>query len=152
MGTQLSPHFTLEEMTISREGGRLGLDNSLPEPLQDNIKLLANRMENVRSVLGDRPIMVLSGYRSPAVNRAVRGSINSAHMRALACDFICPRFGTPYEVAHELIAKLEYDQIIWEYTWVHIGFDAGMRRQVLTKLPGKKYMVGLVSPKKQEIV
>lgn len=152
MARVLSPHFTLEEFIASETAGRLGLDNEPSKEIIEALKFTANRMENVRSVLGDRPITVRSGYRSPAVNVAVGGSETSAHMRGLACDFICPRFGTPYEVAHKLIGALEFDQLIWEFTWVHIGFDTEMRREVLTKFPDKPIMSGLHSPPKKEIV
>jgi hypothetical protein len=53
----------------------------------------------------------------------------------LACDFVCPDFGTPYEVA-EAIARvgIEFDQLIREYGWVHLGLSEGEpRRQTLTK-------------------
>ena len=47
-------------------------------------------MEKIRSLLDNQPIVVHSGYRAPAVNRAVGGVATSAHCLGLACDFVCP--------------------------------------------------------------
>jgi uncharacterized protein YcbK (DUF882 family) len=63
-----------------------------------NLKRMAAVMEMVRTILG-KPIHVDSGYRSPFVNASVGGVSTSAHCRGLACDFVCPAFGTPAEVA-----------------------------------------------------
>lgn len=131
---RLSPHFTLAEMTVSATGARLGLSN-LPGPRElATLTRTAERMEEVRTLLGNRPILVSSGYRSPAVNRAVGGSGSSAHMSGHAVDFICPAFGTPAEVAAYLAQHLTaFDQIIEEFgDWVHIGFGPGQRCQLLT--------------------
>lgn len=129
---RLSDNFTLAEMTHT--GQRL--DNTPPPKVLAQLYLTADRMERVRSILGDNAIRVTSGYRSPAVNRAVGGSPNSAHMTGHAVDFVCPGFGTIPEVVAALVkAKAElgpFDQIIEEFgSWVHIGFGPGARRQVL---------------------
>ena len=105
-------------------------------------------MEHVRTLLGDRPISVLSGYRSPEVNKAVGGSPTSAHRTGHAVDFICPSFGTPAQVAAFLAKNLkDFDQIIEEFDqWVHIGFGPGKRKQLLTarKVGGRtKYLPGI---------
>jgi zinc D-Ala-D-Ala carboxypeptidase len=133
----LTPHFTLEEMTFSDAGSRLGIDNT-PEPIAlANLELVAACMEKVRALLGSKPIVVHSGYRAPAVNKAVGGVATSAHCLGLACDFVCPEFGTPYEIATTIEASdLDYDQLILEYGWVHVGLareGALCRREALTK-------------------
>lgn len=150
----LSPHFSLEELTVSQEAVRMGLDNT-PDPMQvNNLREVATTLEQVRHVLGDRPIVVSSGFRSPQVNHLVGGSDNSAHLDGLAADFICPAFGTPIEVARAIVAAgIEFDQLIFEGTWVHLGLAGGAlprpRRQVLTAFfsPGRKttYLSGLVT-------
>ena len=114
----------------------------------DTLILTADRMEKVRALLGDKPITVLSGYRSPAVNKAVGGSKTSAHMTGHAVDFICPRFGTPAQVAAHLAKHLTgFDQIIEEFgEWVHVGFGPGKRRELLTarKVGGRtRYTPGI---------
>jgi len=94
-------------------------------------------METIRTLLGGRPIIVHSGYRSSQVNKAVGGAATSAHCFGLACDFVCPEFGTPYDVALAILkSDIEYDQLILEYGWVHVGLaQRGIvfRRESLTK-------------------
>lgn len=130
----LSQNFTLAEMTASNTAARKGIINVAPPPIVDQLILTADRMEKVRALLGDRPIRVLSGYRSPAVNRAVGGSRSSAHMTGHAVDFVCPDFGTPAQVAAHLARHLKgFDQIIEEFgSWIHVGFGPGIRAQLLT--------------------
>lgn len=131
---RLSDHFSLAELTVSATAARRGISNVPPPLVIDTLILTADRMEKVRALLGDKPIIVLSGYRSPAVNAAVGGSKSSAHMTGHAVDFICPRFGTPAQVAAHLAKHLTgFDQLIEEFgDWVHVGFGPGRRGQKLT--------------------
>lgn len=132
----MSPHFSLAELVASETAARRGIDNT-PGPVElDNLVLLASRLEEVRMLLGNRPIIVSSGYRSPALNEAVGGAKNSFHMRGLAADFIAPRFGTPAEAVAKIAAStIDFDQCILEYgRWVHFAIAAEGRkgrRQVL---------------------
>lgn len=134
---KISEHFTLEELHFSVAAARLGLDNTPTPIVITNLGLMAAAMERIRTLLGDRPIVVHSGYRSVEVNQAVGGVATSAHCQGLACDFVCPTFGTPAEVALVILkSDLEYDQLILEYGWVHIGLpQTGMlsRREALTR-------------------
>jgi hypothetical protein len=132
--TQLSEHFSLEEMTVSQVAARRDIDNT-PGPAElANLRRLALTMEQVRTLLGEF-IHVTSGYRSKLVNTSVGGVSSSAHCKGLACDFVCPTFGTPTEVALAILkSDIEYDQLILEYGWVHLGLSEGEpRRQTLTK-------------------
>ncbi|WP_298161150.1 D-Ala-D-Ala carboxypeptidase family metallohydrolase [Brevundimonas sp.] len=149
MTRRLSDHFTLAEMTASNTAARKGLSNVPPPEIVDQLILTANRMEKVRDLLGGKPIRVLSGYRSDAVNRAVGGSRTSAHRTGHAVDFVCPEFGTVAEVAAHLAQHLTgYDQIIEEFgQWIHVGFGPGTRGQKLTarKVGGRtRYTKGIV--------
>lgn len=134
MTTRLSPHFTLEEALVSQTADREGIDNTpTPEHLE-NLRKSAAEMEKVRTLLGDVPILVSSGYRSDALNKAVGGSKSSAHRKGLAWDFIAPSYGSNYEVAVAIQeSDLSFDQLILEYGWIHISFDTPPRREVLTK-------------------
>lgn len=150
MTQRLSAHFTLAEMTFSATAARKGIANVAPPEIVDQLILTADRMEKVRALLGNKPIRVLSGYRSPAVNKAVGGSVTSAHRTGHAVDFVCPEFGTPAQVAAHLAQHLtHYDQIIEEFgSWVHIGFGPGRRLQKLTarKVRGRTvYSQGIAS-------
>ncbi len=134
---KISDHFTLEELSFSEAAVRLGLDNTSTPNVITNLGLVAAVMETIRTLLGDRPIVVHSGYRAPEVNEAVGGVATSAHCFGLACDFACPEFGTIYEVALAILkSDLAYDQLILEYGWVHVGLaQEGLlsRREALTK-------------------
>ena len=145
----LTEHFALEEFTVSNTGERLGIDNT-PESLRIRANLVrtAELMERIRELLG-RPVIITSGYRCPALNKAVGGAVSSAHMEGLAADFIAPAYGTPYEVCRALAQNLTefgIDQLIFEHTWTHVGLrDGEPRKQVLTLMPGAGYASGIVA-------
>jgi len=144
----ISEHFTLEELTFSEAAARLGLDNTPIPIVITNLGRVAAVMERIRTLLGNRPIVVHSGYRSVEVNRAVGGVVTSAHCHGLACDFVCSAFGRPAEVALAILkSDLEYDQLILEYGWVHVGLaQEGLlsRWEALTKRsPGAAYESGI---------
>ena len=129
----LTTHFTLEEMVHSETAVRLGIDNEPDSDVISNLRTLCVYLERVRDLLG-YPITISSGYRSLALNSALKGSPTSAHCRGLAADFICPRFGEPKDCA-KMIAEstVKFDQLIYEGTWVHFGIASdGMRGQILT--------------------
>jgi zinc D-Ala-D-Ala carboxypeptidase len=144
--TQLSPHFSLAEMTTTSTG----IPNIPTGQLLKNLTYTAQQMELVRSIL-KTSIAINSGYRCDAVNRAVGGVTTSAHSFGFACDFVSPDFGTPYEICAALIkAGMKFDQLIHEKRrWVHIGFGVrsgvGHRQQVLTLPPqSTTYHLGLI--------
>ncbi len=130
---QLSPHFSLDELTRSETGARKGLDNTCPSVLIPTLKLTAEHMEQVRGILGNVPITVFSGYRSPAVNRAVGGAKSSAHSLAFAVDFKTAGLSIARTIDLIRHSPLKFDQLIDEFnSWVHISFDPRLRRQVLS--------------------
>jgi zinc D-Ala-D-Ala carboxypeptidase len=141
--TQLTEHFTLEEFTDSQTAARKGINNVPPANSQErkNIQRTAETMEKVRTILGDKPILISSGYRSPQVNAAVGGSKSSAHMSGLAVDFSCPGFGTPLQICKKLhphMKELGIDQLIHEYdTWVHLGLTGGAPRHMALTIDNK---------------
>jgi zinc D-Ala-D-Ala carboxypeptidase len=145
---QISEHFTLEEMSFSEAAARLGLDNTPGPAIIVNLTRTAATMEIIRALLRAMSINVHSGYRSPQVNRAVGGAATSAHCRGLACDFVCPAFGAPLEIARAILSSaIEFDQLILEYGWVHVGLAQGgalSRREALTKRSaGAAYEYGI---------
>lgn len=144
--TYLSPHFTLEELTFSQTATRLGIDNTPPEWIIENLRRLANQLEKVRSLCGNRPVFVTSGYRSPELNKAVGGSKYSQHMDGYAADIVIPGL-TPYEVCTKIRdSNIDFDQLIHEFgRWTHFSFkDAKSNRKVVLTIcsPGK-YMNGI---------
>jgi zinc D-Ala-D-Ala carboxypeptidase len=146
--TQLTPHFSLEEMTDSQTAARKGIPNVPPvgSPERANLQRTAETMEEVRKLLGDKPILISSGYRSPAVNKAVGGSSSSAHMHGLACDFSCPGFGSPLAICKALephMKTLAIDQLIHEFnTWVHLGLRSTPPRHMALTIDNKGTRTG----------
>lgn len=129
----LSPHFTLEELTITdhRE-----FDNIPNDSEKNNLKRLAELLEQVKTVLGGKPIMVNSAFRSKQVNDAVGSKDTSQHRIGCAADIRIPGM-TPDEVVRAVIASgIGYDQIIREFDrWTHISVPSSVngtpRRQAL---------------------
>ena len=132
---QLTPHFWLAEVVTSQEAARRNIDNSVPQTLMSNVLRTAQGMEDIRKLLGS-PIFVSSWYRSKLLNSLIGGAVNSQHTKGQAVDFVCPGYGTPFEVAKAIRDSLiPFDQLIYEYSWVHVSFVSGSpRRQVLTKV------------------
>jgi len=159
--TQLSPHFSLNEMIRSDTGTRLGIDNTpTDEHLKNLVLVCENVLEPVRKVFGR--VRVNSGYRSLALNMAINpmtSTINklSKHCTGQAVDFEVD--GIPNaQIAAWCVANLpDFDQIILEfYTpgepnsgWVHGGYVVGkQRKEVFTAVRenGKTvYKVGLIA-------
>ena len=148
MSTQLSPHFSLAELTVTGTG----LDNTPDAEMESRLSTLAIFLEKVRVILGNNPVLIDSAFRSPAVNAAVGGVSNSAHAIAYAADIRCPGFGSPWEIAKALdeaedTGKIDFDQLIYEQEWVHISRDPQLRAQRLTHVPADgSYLDGLVGP------
>lgn len=124
----LTPHFTLEELTIT---DHRTLDNTPNETELANLKRLAEFLETVKTVLGGKPIMVNSAFRSKAVNDAVGSKDTSQHRIGCAADIRVPGL-TPDEVVKAIIASgIGYDQVIREFDrWTHISIpNAGTPRK-----------------------
>jgi len=130
---QLSDHFTLEELTHTdhRE-----FDNTPNEAELENIKRLAAFLEEVKFILGGKPVMVNSAFRSKLVNDAVGSKDTSQHRVGCAADLRIPSM-TPDEVVKAIIAsKIGYDQVIREFDrWTHVSIpnekNSTPRRQAL---------------------
>lgn len=130
----LTTHFTLDEFTISEMGARVGIDNTPSAEIRRNLRATAVCLEDIRHYLRDIPLLISSGYRCPDLNKLVGGAADSAHLAGCAADFISPRFGTPLEICkfiHAGIASFPIDQLIWEFSWVHIAFTGTPRHQLL---------------------
>ena len=131
--TVLTKNFTLEELTITEHRE---FDNEPNESERANLVRLAIFLEQVKELLGGKPIMVNSGFRSKAVNDAVGSRDSSQHRVGAACDFRVPGM-VPDEVVKSVIASdLQFDQVIREFDrWTHISVpshpDDKPRRQAL---------------------
>jgi len=115
----MTPHFTLEELTHT---DHRTLDNTPNEIELANIQRLAEFLEELKTLLGGKPIMVNSAFRSKAVNDAVGSKDTSQHRIGCAADIRVPGM-TPDQVVRAIIASdLGFDQVIREFDrWTHIS-------------------------------
>ena len=146
---RLSDHFELSEFTHSQTAARLGIDNTPPPAILEELRRTAARMEKVRSMLGV-PIIISSGYRCEALEKEIcrsaferwcaRSNVpandrswsqylsRKAHPQGRAVDFCAPRFGSPLKICEKLAKhaqELQFDQLIHEFrSWAHIGWPA----------------------------
>ena len=132
----LTPSFTLDELTASESAERNGWDNTPNDAELENLKRLADFLEQVKVVLGGKPIMINSAFRSKKVNAAVGSKDTSQHRIGCAADIRVPGM-TPDEVVRKVIASgIGYDQVIREFDrWTHISVpnsvDTSPRKQAL---------------------
>lgn len=147
----LSPNFTLAEMVRSGTALRRGIDNTpLPIVVKNLERLCRNVLEPVRAHYG-RPVIVTSGYRSPALNSAIGGSGTSQHSQGEAADFTVVG-ARNIEVCRWISANLEFDQVIYEFGeegWVHCSWSkTRLRNMELTarRVSGKTVYVAGIEP------
>jgi zinc D-Ala-D-Ala carboxypeptidase len=138
----LSPNFTLRELTDSATAVARGWENVPPPEVMDALRATAAGLEAVRSLLTTIvghpvPVIVTSGYRSLRLNRAIGSRDTSQHVLGEAADFRAPQFGTPAQIVTTIArSSIAFDQVISESTrsgarWVHISFGPRNRRAVL---------------------
>jgi uncharacterized protein YcbK (DUF882 family) len=119
---KLSENFSLEELTNSETAARNNWDNTPNATELANLVRLAAFLEEVKTVLGGKPVMINSAFRSKIVNDAVGSKDTSQHRIGCAADIRVPSM-TPDEVVKAVIASgIKYDQIIREFDrWTHIS-------------------------------
>ena len=152
----LSPNFSLHELTKSETALRMGFDNTPGEVETENLRLLCEKvLQPVRDHFG-KGVKVNSGFRSPESNAAVGGSKSSDHCLGRAADIEIPGVANA-DLAQWIMDNLDYTQLILEfYTpgipdsgWVHVSYDPdNLKKQELTatKVAGKtQYLPGLVA-------
>jgi len=122
MTTPLSANFTLEELTRSEAADRNGWENTPNEQEAANLKRLAGLLQQVKTAVGGKAVMINSGFRSKQVNDSVGSKDSSQHRIGCAADIRVPGM-RPREVVEACIAaKVPFDQIILEFdSWTHIS-------------------------------
>ena len=146
----LSPNFTVAELTRSQTAVRRGIDNSPPPAVVLALRTLCREvLEPLRARVGG-PLVINSGYRSALLNRAIGGAATSQHVLGEAVDIERPGITNMALAQAVLAAGIPFDQLILEAWnpaavgsgWVHVSYRAGrLRRQVLTARVGKGGMV-----------
>lgn len=140
----MSKYFSYEEFERSETAKKLGIDNTIPNnAIKSNIDYLCNYLlDKLRSIY-NRPIYINSGYRSVALNIAVKGSTNSAHTTGLAAD-IDTRCGENRRLADIVVMnRLPFRQMILYSSlenpkWIHLGISRIENcGQIMLKKDGK---------------
>ncbi len=141
----ISKYFTLDDLTRSATAKRLGLSNTPTPQHEASLKILA---ENVLDKVYDhfkRNVNITSGYRSDALNKAVKGSLTSQHSKGEAADLTGIGKVKNSDIFNFIKDNVDFDQLIWEFgsstepDWVHVSYKVLNRRQILkaTKQGGK---------------
>ena len=145
-GSRLTPHFSLRELTKTKTG----IENVPNEAQVENLKRLCRWLERLRRRWNERyadignggmeePLIINSGYRSPAVNKAVGGAPTSNHLTGCAVDIRCTGQEQALRYASILLDisdlnKEDYDELLIEQKrnviWIHFAVrPSGNRRK-----------------------
>ena len=138
---RLSGHFSLRELTKTRTG----IENVPNEAQVENLKRVCRWLEQLRRRWnnlygeGDDPIIINSGFRSAAVNKAVGGVPMSNHLTGCAVDIRCVGIEQALRYAAILldISDLnneDFDELLIEQkahvVWIHFAVKpTGNRRR-----------------------
>lgn len=134
---KLSLHLSMAEMIRSDTAKRKGISNTPKPEHLDNMILLAKRIfEPIRNHF-KTAIFISSGYRSEALNKAIKGSRSSQHSKGQAMDIDMDGSGTisNRDVFYYIKENIEFDQLIWEFgdnynpDWVHVSYAEGKNRK-----------------------
>lgn len=133
----LSKNFSIQEFTSSNTARSKHIDNT---PSDDIIYRLSYGVTHVLQPLRDflgKPIKVSSGYRSPALNKAVSGSFKSQHLTGNAADIVLLS-NADYDKAIDFLSHNGFvDQLINEYKgksrWLHVSWSLNPRHQYFTQ-------------------
>ena len=125
---QFTKNFSYDELIASATAKRLGLDNTpTPEEKEKLRQLAEDILQPIRDAWKS-PIVVTSGYRSEAVNKAVGGVSNSQHQFGEAADIKVggkDRNRKLFNFIYKLISKgdIKVGQLIdeYSYSWIHIS-------------------------------
>jgi hypothetical protein len=129
----LSPHFSLEELTVTQHRE---FDNTPNSTEINNLKRVAELLEQVKTLLDGKPIIVDSAFRCKQVNDAVGSKDTSQHRVGCAADIKVPGL-TPDQVVKAIKnSEIEFDQLIREFdSWTHVSVtnepSGKPRKQVL---------------------
>ena len=136
----MTEHFKLEEFIRSSTAQQLGIDNTPSEEVILNLRNLCEKvLEPLRQWYG-KPISISSGYRCPALNRAVGGVTKSQHLRGEAADIRLPSIAIGRKMLEYIVFHLPYDQVIWEHNtdglyWIHVSLKRDPRKNRLHYIP-----------------
>ena len=126
-------YITVNEMLHSQTAEKLNIKNVPNDPIViENLEHTIEQLDELRRLYG-HPIFITSGYRCPALNKAVGGKPNSQHVKGQAADLKWDP-----ELLQFIIDNYHYDQLIEETSkrtkWIHISFNKEKERMQYIKL------------------
>lgn len=132
----MGKYFSIAELTNSSTAIKKKIDNTPTKEIENNLnQLIDNILDPLREAWG-QPIIVSSGYRCDALNKAVGGASSSQHRLGQAADIHTKSNSKEdnkklFDLIKQL--KLPFDQLINEYNydWVHVSYSPRNRRQIL---------------------
>lgn len=134
----ISKFFSIDDLTRSATAKRLGIENRATPLHQAALTALAINVLDKLYEHFSRNINITSGYRSEALNKAIKGSsLTSQHCRGEAADITGVGPVKNSDLFHFIKDNLEFDQLIWEHgnafepDWVHVSFKMPNRKQIL---------------------
>ena len=130
---QLTPHFTLEEFIRSATADKLGINNTAPEFVIDNLRALCRNVLEPARIRFGAPIIISSGFRCHLLNKAVRGKQTSQHLFGEAAD-LQVKGKSNLRKLYDVLDNLSHDQLLYESNgktqWIHVSFrQVGNRNQ-----------------------
>ena len=129
---KLGRHFTLAEMTRSETAEKRNIPNvPSAKELANLSALVQNVLDPLREAVG-KPVKVTSGYRSPAVNKAVGGVATSQHVKGQAADVQVSGISPGKLIELMRKHRIQFDQAIDEYdSWLHVSWRENPRGEAL---------------------
>ena len=133
-------YFTIEELTRSDYALAHDIDNTPPPEAVIALSALVRNVLDPLRELNRGAIIVTSGYRSPDLNRAIGGAVNSQHMKGEAADITVFDRKDNRRLFEIIRDRLPFDQLIWEKgdatgpDWVHVSFRSNNNRKQIIKL------------------
>ena len=133
---KLTEHFTISEFVRSETATNRHIDNTpTPEVIENLSALCRNVLEPARVSFG-APIYITSGYRCPALNKAVGGKPTSQHLRGEAADLQVRGVENLRSLYNIIKSRGMFDQLLYENNgatkWIHVSYkQSGNRRQAI---------------------
>lgn len=121
MKGSITKNLRWEEFERSNKAAELGIDNTIPDnTVAENVRALVFKvLQPLRDACGHL-LRVNSGYRSKALNKAVKGAANSQHTRGEAADI---HEDNPFTLAWLVLhIGLPFDQLILYDTFIHLSY------------------------------
>lgn len=119
---KLTNNFTLEELVRTSKK----IDNTPSEAVVEALReLCINVLQPARDAFPKNVFTINSGFRSPAVNKAVGGAANSDHLYGFAADVSLGKKELNKMLFEWIKKNRKFTQLIneYDYSWVHVSYN-----------------------------